>query len=171
MDRHHHTSVAETNLSCRETPRHYFFFIMQLTRHFACIICLVLLNRGSTQPTFHNTVIFHQWIFIYPLVIHRVRRLFWKVCRCHCYKTNYHSFHLAIPFKRDCRQTSNIICTKSQNLNVSCLVLQWSLPNQLKSGVRGWRCSWSSADMRCANCIWMINNFFAYESFMLEVWG
>ena len=25
-----------------------------------------------------------------------------------------------------------------------------------------WRCSWSSADRRCSNCIWVINNFIAY---------
>ena len=27
---------------------------------------------------------------------------------------------------------------------------------------REWRCSWSSADRRCSNCIWVINNFSAY---------
>ena len=26
-----------------------------------------------------------------------------------------------------------------------------------------WRCSWSSADRRCSNYIWVINNFIAYE--------
>ena len=34
------------------------------------------------------------------------------------------------------RQTSNISRTKSQTLNVSCLVLQLSLPNPLKPGVK-----------------------------------
>ena len=33
-------------------------------------------------------------------------------------------------------QTANIRCTKSQNLNVSHLVLQLSLPNPLKAGVK-----------------------------------
>ena len=33
------------------------------------------------------------------------------------------------------RQTSNIRPTKSQNLNVSRLILELSLPNPLKSGV------------------------------------
>ena len=28
---------------------------------------------------------------------------------------------------------------------------------------REWRCSWSSADRRCSNCIWVINNFTAYK--------
>ena len=28
---------------------------------------------------------------------------------------------------------------------------------------REWRCSWSSADRRCANYIWVINNCIAYE--------
>ena len=27
-----------------------------------------------------------------------------------------------------------------------------------------WRCSWSSADRRCSNYIWVINNFIAYWS-------
>ena len=61
-------------------------------------------------------------------------------------------------------QTSNIGCTKFQNLNVSHLVLQLSLPNPLKPGVesRMTRCSWSSADRRCSNYISAINNFIAY---------
>ena len=33
-------------------------------------------------------------------------------------------------------QISNIRCTKSQTLNVSCLVLQFTWPNQLKSGIK-----------------------------------
>ena len=36
----------------------------------------------------------------------------------------------------DYRQISNIRCTKSPNLNVSCLVLQMSLPNTLKPDVK-----------------------------------
>ena len=28
---------------------------------------------------------------------------------------------------------------------------------------REWRCSWSSADRRCSNYIWVINNLFAYK--------
>ena len=33
-------------------------------------------------------------------------------------------------------KTSSISRTKSQNLNVSCLLLQWPLPNPLKPGVK-----------------------------------
>ena len=40
----------------------------------------------------------------------------------------------------------------------SCLCpIQWS---QVLS--REWRCSWSSADRRCSNYIWVIDNFIAY---------
>ena len=35
--------------------------------------------------------------------------------------------------------------------------IYWS---QLSSGE--WRCSWSSADRRCSNCIWVINNLIVY---------
>ena len=55
----------------------------------------------------------------------------------------------------------NIRQTKSQDLNVSRLILQRSLPNPLKPS-REWRCSWSSTDRLCSNYIWVINNFIAY---------
>ena len=64
-----------------------------------------------------------------------------------------------------CCQTSNISHTEFQNLNVSHLVLQLSLPNPLKEVlIWEWRCSWSSADRRCSNYIWGINKFIAYWS-------
>ena len=53
--------------------------------------------------------------------------------------------------------------TKSQNLNVSRLVLHLPRPipwSQVSS--RKWRRSWSSADGRCSNYIWVINNSIAY---------
>ena len=41
----------------------------------------------------------------------------------------------------------------------SCLcAMYWS---QVLSGE--WRCSWSSAERRCSNYIWVINNFIAYQ--------
>ena len=72
-----------------------------------------------------------------------------NVCRCLC--TGKY------------RQISNIKRTYFQNLNVSRLVLQFLLPNPLRPDLRGWRCnvSWSSADRRCSNYIWMINNYIA----------
>ena len=41
--------------------------------------------------------------------------------------------------------------------NCSCTIY-WS---QMLS--REWRCSWDSADRRCCNYIWMINNFISYQ--------
>ena len=62
------------------------------------------------------------------------------------------------------RQTFSMTRIKSRHLNISRLVLQLSLPNPLKPGVnRQWRCSWSSADRRCSNYIWVINKFIACE--------
>ena len=60
------------------------------------------------------------------------------------------------------RKISNIKRIKSQNLKTlisfcNCLCpIHWS---QLLS--REWRCSWSSADRRCSNYIWVINSFIA----------
>ena len=62
------------------------------------------------------------------------------------------------------RETSNISGTKSQNKmffisSCSCLCpILWS---QVLS--REWRCSWSNADRRCSNYIWVINNLIALE--------
>ena len=53
--------------------------------------------------------------------------------------------------------------TKSPNWNVSrpasqsTLLIHWS---QVLS--REWRCSWSNADRRCSNYIWLINNCITY---------
>ena len=61
------------------------------------------------------------------------------------------------------RKTSSISRTKSKNINVSCIPcsclrsIHWSQVLSWK-----WRCSWSSADRRCSNYIWVINNFIAY---------
>ena len=62
--------------------------------------------------------------------------------------------------KRIYRQISNTRRTKSQVFFVSscsCLCrIHWSHVFRHE-----WRCSWSSADRRCANYIWVINNFIA----------
>ena len=61
------------------------------------------------------------------------------------------------------RKTFSISHTKSQSLmflvsSRSCLrSIHWS---QVLSWE--WRCCWSSADRRCSNYIWVINNFIAY---------
>ena len=63
------------------------------------------------------------------------------------------------------RKLSNIRHTKSQNLNAIRLGFQLSLPiywSQVLSGE--WRCSWSNADRRCSNYIWVTNNLIAYWS-------
>ena len=62
----------------------------------------------------------------------------------------------------DHRQISNIRRTKSQTLNVSRLVLQLALYWRQVLG-QIWRCSWSSADRRCSNYIWVITNFIVYK--------
>ena len=71
------------------------------------------------------------------------------------------------------RKTSNISHTKYQNLNFltsswSCLCpIHWS---QVLSWE--WRCSWSSANRQCSNCISVINKFIAYRKvwLILEFW-
>ena len=59
------------------------------------------------------------------------------------------------------RQTSNKRGTKPQKLNVlSRLAVVVAKSNQVLN--REWRCSWSSADRRCSNYIWVISNCIAY---------
>ena len=47
-------------------------------------------------------------------------------------------------------------------LNDSSLVLQLSLPNPQKAGVKSSRCKSMYLDGRCSNYIWVINEFIAY---------
>ena len=71
------------------------------------------------------------------------------------------------------RQIANKSRTKSQNLNVCRLVLQLPLPTPLEPGIlsREWRCSWSNADRRCSNYIWMIRNSLPIKvRLVLEIW-
>ena len=61
----------------------------------------------------------------------------------------------------DCRKITNIRCTKSQTWNGSRLSCSCFCCPIHRSQVlsREWRCSWSSADRRCSNYIWVINTF------------
>ena len=71
--------------------------------------------------------------------------------------------HIIIEFICNYCKISNISYTKSQTemfLISSCSCL---CPIHLSQLLRQeWRCSWSSADRRCSNCIWVINNLIAY---------
>ena len=58
-------------------------------------------------------------------------------------------------------QISNIRCTKSQNLNVSSLIMHLSLPNLLKPCVN-LKMKMCSANRRCSNYFWVINNLIAH---------
>ena len=62
----------------------------------------------------------------------------------------------------DYRKIPNITRIKSQHLNDS----------RLCQGLnREWRCSWSSADRRCSNYIWVINDYIPYKgASLLEMW-
>ena len=77
----------------------------------------------------------------------------YKVLR-HCQHDNHH-------------QISSMSRTKPKNLNVkffsSCLAAVFAQNHWSQALCREWSCSWSSADRRCSNYIWVINNFIAYE--------
>ena len=62
------------------------------------------------------------------------------------------------------RQTSNIRPTKSPKLKWFSSRLAVVFAKSIEAYVLSleWRCSWSSADRRCSNYIWVINNFIAY---------
>ena len=100
------------------------------------------LNDGNNEANVHRSICIRYLSLFYPTI----RCQWWWL------KTGM-KYH----------KTSSISHTKSQNLNVSCILLQSSLLNPLKPGVKlRWRCSWSSTDRRCSNYIWVINNFIAY---------
>ena len=78
---------------------------------------------------------------------------------------NWMAFPVAVP-NTDWSTVKSLI-SDAQNpntlkiliLSCGCLCrISWS---QMLS--REWRCSWSSADRRCSNYIWVIDNFIAYQ--------
>ena len=64
-------------------------------------------------------------------------------------------------------QTSITSRTKSQNLNVSLLVMKLSLPNPLMPGVKSIMRYWRSTDRWCSNYIWVMNNFIVRRAGLL----
>ena len=104
---------------------------------------------------FPGEYVIHQWleVLVYQKQVSSARisnyipDILWDVINYLCPR-----YHL----------NSNIRCTKFQTTkflisSCSCLCpINWS---QMLSLV--WRCSWSSADRRCSNYIWVINNFIA----------
>ena len=60
-------------------------------------------------------------------------------------------------------QTSKINHTKSQTWTFIALPCSCLNPIHWNQSSREWRCSWGSADRRCSNYIWVINNFIAYS--------
>ena len=85
----------------------------------------------------------------------------WKSIRKHRYELNPFHTELFVGNIEVYRKISDISRTKFQNLLVSsCICLCPIYWSQVLS--REWRCSWSSADRRCSNCIWVINNLIAY---------
>ena len=70
-----------------------------------------------------------------------------------------------IPWISKYCQTSNIRCTKSQNLNVPHLILQCLGPvHWCQVLSQEWSYSWSSVDRQCSNYIWVVNNSITYWS-------
>ena len=75
---------------------------------------------------------------------------------CFCYSEQL--CRLGLQYINKYRQVSNIRRTKSKH-SCGCLCrIPWS---QMLN--REWRCSWSSADRRYSNYIWVIDNFIAYQ--------
>ena len=83
---------------------------------------------------FDDVIMRRIWVVLcFVVVRHHTVMTLWR----HTMETHSASPHLC---KGNClnkyHKTSSISRTKSQNLNVSCLLLQWSLPNPLKPGVK-----------------------------------
>ena len=120
---------------------------------FCCSSILILvsvLHRDHSEyglsqweTTLHCNVVFH-WLHPYPewsllqtrLLAYPPSLLVRKVLLCKLFSVIWMwiRYILEVPLKY--RQTSDIKCTKSQNINVSRPVLQLSFPNPLKPGVK-----------------------------------
>ena len=109
-----------------------------------CVASLVWVSLcySQFQDTHNRYPIYHMWCL-------RTQSLHSAFCISHCCVVYY-------------RKTFSINRTKFQSLNFlvfscSCLhSIHWS---QVLSWE--WRCSWSKADRRCSNYIWVIDDFIA----------
>ena len=63
---------------------------------------------------------------------------------------------------------THVLCKPCQISKLKCFLSRLAIvfPQFIRRQVlsREWRCSWSSDDRRCANCIWVICKFIAYEA-------
>ena len=95
-------------------------------------LCMILVTAHSTVVTrvlmhcrSNNPALSHQYVLEW--------QCWWWV---HPRLTFPFTLHHVSAIMREYRKTSCISCTKFQNLNVSCLLLKWALPNPLKPGVK-----------------------------------
>ena len=125
-------------------------------------------TQATTIPEGQNWPwVFKKWICRFlaktPEISRRCPKQLFHWCRISIYIYMHIYIYIHGRHLFDYRQASNISRTKGQHLKDSRTVL-WlfcRIPwNQTSS--RGWRCSWSSADRRCSNYIWVIDNFIAY---------
>ena len=69
------------------------------------------------------------------------------------FRINFHykcaRFNFALP--------SNHLCKTHQIQQIKCFLARFLFRQE-------WRCSWSSADRRCSNYIWVVSKFIAYEA-------
>ena len=139
---------------------------MRLQKVSAQLSCYGGLKPGSGIPHVMETVACEIRNGIFQGLIQctcKVSRGIPNVCYVYLfYHNNIYLYWIEIKFK--CayyHQTSNIRDQRKKMflvLSCSCLCpIHWS---QVLS--QEWRCSWSSADRRCSNYIWVINSFIAY---------
>ena len=136
------------------------FILRRYVVNTAHVICSFVDNRNyaDTQaPLLHWGQLMHEMWCLIPLLC------LWSVGYWCPFNNHQYGTHVFIVLLiKTYRKIFNIRRTKSQNLIVSRLVLQLSLPNPMKLVFsREWRCRWSSADRRCSNYIWVIDNAIA----------
>ena len=101
-------------------------------------------NVSILAITVLDGVVWHTWVMSYKL--HGVPNLRTIDCLC--------STPPSLPYKP--HQIPKVKCFSSP-LAVGLYPSHWS-----RVLSREWRYSWSNADRRCSNYIWLINNFIAY---------
>ena len=133
-------TYGRQNIACPNGHLHVFCVVISdlyFHLHFLCFVW----DFGLYWMVVVCTEMFVMHEVTWALDSHR---FWWEKWISRCQTIMYH-------------QASYIRWTISQDLNVSCLVLQLSLPHPLKLSWE-WKYSWSSADRRCSNNILMIKN-------------
>ena len=147
------TNMGEIAIKMQKKSIQENKFDLKQGQHQACLKVQIWSNTGLSNQQYRISILFLRW-YIWLFLDWNGYQTQWTQCRLCVESFNIQGLECQMKVSRADVNTSHIYCgmyrkvfnirrTKSQNLNVSCLILQFSLPNPLKPDVK-LRMKWST---------------------------